>query len=231
MIRIGLIGDYDGSILAHRAIAAALPRVAKELQVALAWDWLATSELAVAGAALLEPYDGLWCTPGSPYANTRAAMQAIGFARQSQRPYLGTCGGFQHALMEYAESLWQLPLAAHAEESPEVADPVIARLECSLVEVSESLQLAAGSRLAAIYGAERIVESYHCNYGLNPIYESRLATGPLSVSARDHAGQVRAVELAAHPFFVATLFQPERAALAQRTPPLVKAFVAACGSC
>jgi CTP synthase (UTP-ammonia lyase) len=33
--------------------------------------------------------------------------------------------------------------------------------------------------------------------------------------------------LEGHPFFVATLFQPERAALENRLPPLVAAFVTA----
>ncbi|HEY3517054.1 MAG TPA: hypothetical protein VGL98_08400 [Gammaproteobacteria bacterium] len=40
-------------------------------------------------------------------------------------------------------------------------------------------------------------------------------------------GSVRAVELAYHPFFIGTLFQPERAALHGQLPPLVRAFVAA----
>jgi len=38
---------------------------------------------------------------------------------------------------------------------------------------------------------------------------------------------VRALELQGHPFFVATLFQPERAALTGRLPPLVAAFASA----
>jgi CTP synthase (UTP-ammonia lyase) len=38
---------------------------------------------------------------------------------------------------------------------------------------------------------------------------------------------VRAVELDGHPFFVAMLCQPERAALRGLLPPLVTAFVAA----
>jgi CTP synthase (UTP-ammonia lyase) len=49
----------------------------------------------------------------------------------------------------------------------------------------------------------------------------------LRVSGRDAEGAVRAIELDGHPFFVATLFQPERSALAGRRHPLVKAFVTA----
>ncbi len=37
------------------------------------------------------------------------------------------------------------------------------------------------------------------------------------------------MELQGHPFFVATLFQPERRALLGMTPPLVKAFCEALG--
>jgi CTP synthase (UTP-ammonia lyase) len=68
-------------------------------------------------------------------------------------------------------------------------------------------------------------EGYRCRYGLNPAFESALFSGRLRATAKDAAGEVRAVELEGHPFFVATLFQPERAALENRLPPLVAAFV------
>ena len=228
MIRIGLIGDFSEGIFAHRAIAASLPLVAQELAVELRWEWLHTNALATGKA--LDQFDGLWCTPGSPYADTEAALRAIRFARETRRPYLGTCAGFQHALIEYAQNVWQLPVAAHAETDPEATDPLIARLECSLVEITEALELTPGSRVAAIYGATHVVEGYHCTYGLNPKYAARLESGPFVVAARGATGQVRAVELREHPFYMATLFQPERAALAARTPPLVRAFIQACGA-
>jgi CTP synthase (UTP-ammonia lyase) len=48
--------------------------------------------------------------------------------------------------------------------------------------------------------------------------------------AHDATGEVRAVEREDHPFFLATLFQPERAALRERMPPLAAAFVRACAA-
>ena len=81
--------------------------------------------------------------------------------------------------------------------------------------------------MAAAYGASEAAEGYHCSYGLNPAFEAELTHGTLRVSARDTAGEVRAVELEGHPFLVATLFQPERAALAGRVPPVAAAFVGA----
>ncbi|MBC7983056.1 MAG: hypothetical protein H7Y02_04290 [Candidatus Obscuribacterales bacterium] len=90
-----------------------------------------------------------------------------------------------------------------------------------------ALHFEPGSRLAKIYGCESAHEEYHCSFGLNPHYAERLSTGPMKVAARDEEGSVRAIELDGHPFFIATLFQPERSALHNRLPPLVKAFVAA----
>ena len=66
---------------------------------------------------------------------------------------------------------------------------------------------------------------YRCSYGLNPEFQARLTSGPLRASAEDERGDVRAIELDEHPFFVATLFQPERVALTRTVPPLVRAFV------
>ena len=166
---------------------------------------------------------------GSPYANTDGALDAIRVARERRIPFLGTCGGFQHALLEYAGAVWGVHAPAHAELDPSAADPVIAPLTCGLVEQSGTIRFEPGSRLRAIYGSDEAVEGYHCNYGLNPACAGRFATGPLRVAARDLAGDVRAVELDGHPFFVATLYQPERSGLDGRRHPLIAAFVdAAC---
>jgi CTP synthase (UTP-ammonia lyase) len=85
----------------------------------------------------------------------------------------------------------------------------------------------AGSRLAGFYGVSSALEGYHCRYGLNANYARHLDSGPLRVSARDAAGDVRAAELDGHPFFVGTLYQPERSGLDGRRHPLIAAFVAA----
>jgi CTP synthase (UTP-ammonia lyase) len=175
----------------------------------------------------LARFSGIWCVPASPYANTRGALAAIRFARETGRPFLGTCGGFQHALLEYAEAVWGVERPRHAELDPGAVDPVIAPLVCSLVEQSGEIRIEAGTRLAAIYGTRTVIEEYHCRYGLSAPYRARLTSGPLRLSARDAGDDVRAVELDGHPFFVATLFQPERSALAGRSHPLISAFVRA----
>jgi len=227
VIRIALIGDRNDAIIAHRAIPIALELVKRDLNTEVQGDWIHSSEISAASRQL-DRYHGIWCVPGSPYANTEGVLSSIAFARQSGRPFLGTCGGFQHAMLEYARGVWGIAAAAHAETDPAAVDPVIAPLACSLVNVAATLHFAAGSRLARIYGTlGPVSEEYHCSYGLNPSFAARLNDGPLRVSARDGEGSVRGVELDGHPFYVGTLFQPERAALRGQTPSLVRAFVAA----
>ncbi|HTP40652.1 MAG TPA: CTP synthase [Steroidobacteraceae bacterium] len=229
-LTIGLIGDYNPAILAHQAIPGALQLAARAHGVRLQPQWLATATLQAPES--LRGIDGLWCVPGSPYRNGAAAMAAIGYARELGVPFLGTCGGFQHAVLDYARSVLGWRGAAHAETEPDAPLAVIAPLGCALVEARGALRLAPGSRLFAAYGVGEIEEGYHCSYGINPRLAAELTAGALHATAHDLQGEIRGVELDGHPFFVATLFQPERAALTGRSPPVVDAFVAAvCKAC
>jgi CTP synthase (UTP-ammonia lyase) len=224
MVRIGLIGDYDAGITAHQAIPEALRLAADERGIAVEFEWVPTDQIRT--AQRISQFDGLWCVPGSPYRRMDGALLAIRFARESRRPFLGTCGGFQHAVIEYARDVLGWADAEHAETAPDAARPVISLLECTLVEVTEAIQLLAGTHIRNCYGRDEIIEGYRCRYGLNPSLLSELTTGNLKVAARSPSGEVRALELTGHPFFVATLFQPERAALRGEVPPLVRAFLA-----
>lgn len=225
-LRIALIGDYDPTITAHRAIPLALSIAAREVDREVKCTWLDTRDIH--SPEKLHGFDGIWCTPGSPYRNMNGALLAIRHARENGTPFLGTCGGFQHALIEYARNFLGWANADHAESAPNAKQAVISALSCSLVEARGNIELTEGSAISLGYGQNRITEGYRCSYGLNPQYEADLLNGPLIATGRDDQGEVRSVELQGHPFFLATLFQPERAALAGNPVPLAKAFVQAC---
>jgi CTP synthase (UTP-ammonia lyase) len=224
MVHIGLIGDYDAGITAHQAIPEALRLAAEERGSAVEFEWVPTDQIGT--VQRISQFDGLWCVPGSPYRNVDGALRAIQFARESRRPFLGTCGGFQHAVIEYARDVLGWADAEHAETAPDAARPVISLLDCTLVEATETIQLLADTCIRRAYGRDEIIEGYRCRYGLNPALVSELTSGSLRIAARSQSGEVRALELTGHPFFVATLFQPERAALRGVVPPLVRAFMA-----
>jgi CTP synthase (UTP-ammonia lyase) len=88
--------------------------------------------------------------------------------------------------------------------------------------------LVEGSLIAMAYETSEIREGYRCSYGVNPEFEQALLEHDLQRVGHDSAQGLRALELKGHPFFVATLFQPERAALKGILPPLVRAFIGAC---
>ncbi|CAH0160187.1 CTP synthase C-terminal region-related (seleno)protein [Pseudomonas brassicacearum] len=224
-LNIALVGDYDPRITAHRAIPLALDLIARQTGLDIRFHWLATE--FIVDDTMLNDFDGVWCVPGSPYRNEEGALRAIRFAREQRRPFLGTCGGFQHAVLEYARNVLGWTNAAHGETSPEAERAVLTPLSCALIETIDSLQLDAGSLIAKAYGRQMVFEGYHCRFGINPNFEKDLLSQRLQVVAKDGAGDLRAVELRDHPFFVATLFQPERAALEGRVPALVSAFIQA----
>ncbi|PYK01778.1 MAG: hypothetical protein DME23_03415 [Verrucomicrobia bacterium] len=226
-VRIALIGDYNPTVKAHVAIPKALELAASDLSGKVEPVWIATPLLDKNTEKQLSAFDAVWCVPNSPYASMDGALRAIRFARESGRPFLGTCGGFQHALIEYARNALGLSEADHAESNPDAAMPLVSRLTCPLPGARAKIRLKPGSRLGAICGKTEIVENYNCNFGLNPRYASMLNDGKLTISGRDENDEVRAVELAGHSFFIATLFQPEQSALAGAAHPLICAFVRA----
>jgi CTP synthase (UTP-ammonia lyase) len=226
-IRIALVGDYNPEVAAHVAIPRALKLASNGSARAVEPSWMATPLFDTKSEELLSLFDAIWCVPNSPYASMAGALGAIRFARESGRPFLGTCGGFQHAVIEYARNELGFHEADHAESNPETALPLMSRLACSLARAKGAIRLMPNSRIARIYGRTEIAENYHCNFGLNPRFESMLNDGKLSITGRDENGEARAVELAGHPFFVATLFQPEQSALAGVEHPLICSFMRA----
>jgi len=59
------------------------------------------------------------------------------------------------------------------------------------------------------------------------VYHEHISHGGLQVTGRDAAGEVRLVELAAHRFFIATLFLPQLSSSAARPHPLIVAYLKA----
>lgn len=221
-LRIALVGDYNPDVIAHKAIPLAIDDAAAVMELPVRYDWLATRDIHDADA--LADYDAIWVVPASPYQHAEGAFTAIRFARENSVPFLGTCGGFQHAIIEYARNVLGWQDAAHAETDTE-GRMVIAPLSCSLVEKTDTIELRANTLIARAYGRDNIEEGYHCNYGISESFAAELEQGDLRVTGWDDEGEIRAVELVTHPFFVATLFQHERNALEGRPSPLVQALL------
>ncbi|HET6948763.1 MAG TPA: hypothetical protein VFI47_00200 [Acidimicrobiales bacterium] len=231
MPHIGVIGDHDPDNSTHVATTEALGHAAARLGATVEVTWVPTPDVGDAGraATTLAPFDGLVIAPGSPYRSMDGALAAIAHARRTALPLLGTCGGFQHVVIELARNELGLREVQHAEYDPYASALIVTPLSCSLAGQSMSVAIAAGTVAAKAYGTDTATERYYCNFGLNPDYLDDLAAAGLTVSGTDADGEVRIVELGDLPFFVGTLFVPQASSTPDGPHPLVTALVAAAG--
>jgi CTP synthase (UTP-ammonia lyase) len=214
--RIALLGDRDLDQVTHRALEATRAL----LPDGVAAEWVGTDTPA---ARALDRFDGIWALPGTPYRDDDAVLAAIRGALDSGAPLLGTCGGFQYAALALLG-----PDAVSAEVDPAAPDPAVAPLACSLVGEERQVTCVPGTRLAAICGTAPFTGFHWCNYGLSPTAVERLEARGVAIAAHAPDAGVEAIELPGHPFFVATLFQPQIGALdGAPLHPLIAAFVEA----
>ncbi|MFH1135686.1 MAG: hypothetical protein V1816_06335 [Pseudomonadota bacterium] len=226
-IAIGIIGDYDPAKPSHAATMESLEHAAAFVGIKPKISWLATGSLEK-DATPARGMDGLWCSPGSPYQSREGALAGIRLARLEGIPFLGTCGGFQHAVLEYARNVLGFREAASEESDPESPIQFINKLECSLAGRRETVFFRPDSRAARLYGVPEALEGFACNYGINPKYSGELESGPLVVSGTDASGAPRVIELADGPFYLATLFLPQKSSAPGRPHPVIVGFLQAC---
>jgi CTP synthase (UTP-ammonia lyase) len=226
-LTIGIIGDYDASFRPHQATDAALAHAAAALDLGIDVTWLPTASLGDRVNDQLSSYDALWCAPGSPYTSMQGALNGIRYAREHQLPFLGTCGGFQHVVIEYARNMLGFAEAAHAESDPYASELFVTALSCSLVGKTMQVLIDPGSDVCSYYQQTCVEEQYYCNFGLNPAYQQLIHDGGLRVVGRDQDGEARILELPEHPFFVATLFVPQLTSTPEHPHPLITAYLRA----
>jgi CTP synthase (UTP-ammonia lyase) len=217
---IAVIGDRDTGFVSHRELDATLARLPDDVHA----HWRPTG---AQDAADLDGCDGVWIAPGGPYRDDDAVLAAITQARRRGRPLLATCSGFQAVARELARGLAGVD-ARHAELDPDAPAPFITALACRLDGVLRPVRCVPGSRLAGLLGTEPFPATHFCGYGLREDAAAVLERAGVRVAAHAPDAGVEALELPGHPFFVATLFQPQIGALAgEPRSPLIDAFVAA----
>jgi CTP synthase (UTP-ammonia lyase) len=151
-IQIAVVGDFHPSAPSHQAIPIAAKQASSSLGVEVGAEWIPTKSIGDVPADLIF-YDAVWCTPcPRPYENPEGVVRVIQWAREQQVPFLGTCAGFQFALIEYARNVLRAANTAHAEMDPAAPDPLIAPLVCSLVGTEGDVNLVPGSILHKSYG-------------------------------------------------------------------------------
>src|SRR6202521_3061783 len=239
-VRIGILGDFNTDFRSHHATNDSLQHAARKLQMKVESEWIPTPSLTTAGAEkTLESFDGLWAAPGSPYKSFAGMLKGIEFARRRDWPFLGTCGGFQYALIEFARNVLGIADADSAENNSGSKNIVIYPVACAVPDRDGNapklsgkvpeIRLRPGSYLQSFYGRDKevVTEEFFCNFEVNPDYEWCAMEAGFPVVARGTNGEIRALESPTHRFYIATLFQPQLSSKPGKPHPLVLAFVQA----
>jgi len=223
--RLALVGDRSPAVQAHAKIPALVDALTTGSDEPIEIYWLHSTTISTPGD--VTGFDGIWVIPGSPYEHRDGVLAAIQAARTNQIPLLGTCGGFQHLLLEFARNVCGLATVENAEEHAESSEQLIVPLECSLLGQEATVAIAPRTIAARAMGSGPVTERYFCRYGLNADYLQLLQRHGLVISGRDDLGSARVVELSDHPFYVGSLFQPELSSDPTWVHPLIASFAAA----
>src|SRR5436309_1297424 len=237
-LQIGVLGDYDPASPTLPAVARAIQHASEKLKIAVEVQWLSTDSLMVPELEKkLGSFDGLWAGPGSPYKSFDGMLRGIEFARRRDWPFLGTCGGFQYALIECARNLLGIKDADSAENNSGSKNIIIYPVACAVPDSSNKgpklsgaipeIRLRPGSYLHSFYTQDVVTEQFFCNFEVNPEYEWAAMEAGFPVVARGSNGEIRAIESPTHRFYIATLFQPQLSSKPNDPHPLVMAFVQA----
>src|SRR5215831_12565899 len=132
-VRIAILGDFNADFRSHHATNDALKHAARKLGMRVESEWLATPSLNKPETEkTLEGFDGIWASPGSPYKSFDGMLKGIEFARRRDWPFLGTCGGFQYAFIEFARHVLDIKDADSAENNSGSNNVVIYPVTCAV---------------------------------------------------------------------------------------------------
>jgi CTP synthase len=244
--RIALVGKYVKLEDAYLSVAEALRHAGSLQDSKIEIDWIDSETLEgprEAHPAADDPYellanaDGILIPGGFGGRGIEGMINAAGFAREQQIPYLGICLGMQVAVAEFARAVAGMEGANSTEFDIETPHPVIDLLpeQKEVADLGGTMRLGAdpiklhdSTRARRLYGEAVIYERHRHRYEVNNLLRKRLQSAGLVISGTSPDERlVEAIELEGHPFFVASQYHPEFKSRPERPAPLFRGFVAA----
>jgi len=165
-------------------------------------------------------------------------IAAARFARENKIPYLGLCLGMQIAVIEFARYVLGTNQVNSAEFRPNVKNPVITLMseQRKVVKKGGTMRLGAypcvldkKSKAYKAYKTQKISERHRHRFEFNNKYREKLEKSGLRIAGTSPDNKlVEIIEVADHPWFVASQFHPEFKSRPFRPHPLFRDFVKAC---
>jgi CTP synthase len=238
VVEIALVGKYVKLQDAYLSVHEALKHAGAHHGCRVRVRWVDAENMSYDEAAgLLEQVDGVLVPGGFGSRGWEGKILACRVAREREIPYLGICLGMHVAVSEFSRHMLGLEGANSTEMDPETPHPVIDLLpEQKEVEDlggtmrlgAQAVELLPGTRVIDAYGEPVVHERHRHRYEVNNHYRPALIDAGLAVSGTFQEGRlVEVVELADHPWFVASQFHPEFKSRPTRPAPLFRDFVGA----
>jgi CTP synthase len=237
-VEIALVGKYVKLQDAYLSVHEALQHSGIHHGCHVRVRWVDAEGMSLEDAyEAFEAVDGVLVPGGFGSRGWEGKILACRVARERGIPYLGVCLGMHVAVSEFARHVVGFAGANSTEMDPETPYPVIDLLpEQKEIEDlggtmrlgAQAVELAGETRAREAYGEAVIHERHRHRYEVNNHFRPRLVEAGLVVSGTFQEGRlVEIVELADHPWFVASQFHPEFKSRPTRPAPLFRDFVGA----
>src|SRR5487761_2022948 len=245
-VRIAVVGKYTNLLDSYKSLAEALAHGGIANRVRVTLDWMDSEIFEQPDAvARLEGVHGILVPGGFGERGTEGKIEAVRFARERRVPFFGICFGMQMAVIEAARHLAGMPCASSTEFGP-CEIPVVGLMtewmKGNQLEKRKAngdlggtmrlgafpAKLAAGSRVAEIYGATDISERPRHRYEVNINYKPQLEKTGMRFSGMSPDGELpEIIEFADHPWFIGVQFHPELKSKPFDPHPLFMSFIKA----
>lgn len=239
LVRIAIVGKYVSLPDAYLSVVEALNHagIAHGVEIELTWvpaDDLAHGDVA---DAHLSGRHGILVPGGFGYRGIEGKIAAARYARERAVPFLGICLGLQVAIVEYARNVLGLVEANSSEFAPHTPDPVVDLMadQRSVTDKGGTMRLGLypckitpSTKAATAYQEPVVYERHRHRWEVNNRYRTALAANGMVFSGLSPDDRlVEMIELADHPWFVASQFHPEFKSRPNRPQPLFRDFVGA----
>ena len=237
-VRVAIVGKYLDGHDAYLSVVESLRHAAGAAGEALEVVWVPAEALegpSGTPAVLLAEVDAVVVPGGFGQRGVEGKVAAAAHCRTTGLPYLGLCLGLQVAVVDFARSVAGITDATSAEWGPGTAVVALLEDQHTVVDMGGTMRLGnypatlvPETRTAACYGTLDVVERHRHRYEVNPNYRQALVTAGLVVSGESPDGAlVEFIEIADHPFFVATQAHPEFKSRPGAAHPLFAGLIAA----
>jgi CTP synthase len=237
-VRIALVGKYVALEDAYLSVVEALRHSGYHHGCGVEIDWVDSETMDDAEVReKVSSADGILIPGGFGVRGVEGKIAAAEIARSPGIPFLGVCLGMQLAVADFARHVADMPKANSSEFDPATDFPVVDLLpeQKEVADMGGTMRLGAdpvklheGTKAREIYGEAVIYERHRHRYEVNNFLRRRLESAGLIVSGTTPDERlVEIIELADHPFFVASQFHPEFKSRPERPAPLFREFVGA----